>query len=248
MNMCTDGFPGVVAPVLSADVLGHVHQLNLDYLELLLVQRAMAQRVAEHDCLQRGGLSDLPERVLDTLHKATPAARQLIASAAFSLYSLGFEDQELWRSALRADARPVDGRYAIPSGAAVQSSFCELALMHAWHVAVTQPLAASVLYGMPTQLIELLSRARLWQLRRIALECPELLMPRWPGNPCFWPEMIRFAVAGDSRRLHTIQQLGHQLIAIDLQTSTGKRNAARDRQYNLLRQRLRARSSHLERR
>jgi hypothetical protein len=230
MDSCTDGFPGVVTPVLTADLLDHVGQLNLDYLDLL---------VAEYSCPDGSGARDLPERVLEALRKTSQDARQLLAKAAFSLYSLGFEDQSFWRSALRADSRPIDGRYGVPAGVVVQSSFCEIALLHAWHVAVSQPIAARVLYGMPPPLIEQLSRARLWQLRRIALDYPGLLMPRWPANPCFWPEMIRFAATGDLRRLHTLQQLGHQLIAIDLQTSVGKRCAGRERQHNLLRQRLR---------
>jgi hypothetical protein len=229
MDICAQGLPGVVTPILTSELLGRIYQLNLDYLELMM---------AAHTSPAAGGMRFLPDRVLDSLCKTTHETRQKIATTAISLYSLGFEDQEFWRTALRFDEQPIDGRYGALSSSVVQSSFCELALLHAWHVAVTQPIAARVVYGMPTAIIDRMARVRLWQLRRIAVDYPGLLMPRWPANPCFWADMIKFAASGDHRRLHTLQQLGHQLIAIDLQSSADKRGAARDRQRNLLTQRL----------
>ena len=224
----TDGIPGVVAPVLTAELLQRIRELNEDYLELLIIEDGRLGRAAL-----------LPSRVLDELRKSSSEAKQLLAKTAFSLYSLGFEAQQFWRTALRAAPPLLAERYGSGKSAHLSGSFLELALLHAWHSAVSQPLAARFVYGIPTSLIDCLSRAPLWQLRRIAVEYPDLLMPRWHANPCFWPEMIRFAASGDLRRLHTLQQLGHQLIAIDLQTSTDMRSAVGARQRNLLRQRLR---------
>jgi hypothetical protein len=229
MDICAQGMPGVVTPILTSELLGRIYQLNLDYLELL---------IAEHASAALGGVRFLPNRVSDALCKSSHEGRQKIANTAISLYSLGFEDQDFWRTALRFDDQPIDGRYGVPSASLVQSSFCELALLHAWHVAVTQPIAARMVYGMPMPIIDRMAQVRLWQLRRIAVDYPGLLMPRWPSNPCFWSDMIKFAMSGDMRRLHTLQQLGHQLIAIDLQTSADKRGAARERQRNLMTQRL----------
>ena len=230
MNPCTDGLPGAVAPVLTAEMLARLHTLNLDYVELL---------ITEHAYPNWSGLQFLPDRVLTALTKISSEARQELATTSFTLYSLGFEDHDFWRSALRADRQPLDARYGVLSSAVVQSSFCELALVHAWHVAVTQPLAARLLYGMQTAIIERIARAQLWQLRRIAVDYPGLLMPRWPSNPCFWPDMIKFATLGDGRRLQMAQQLGHQLIAIELQAGEAANSASQQRQRNLLQQRLR---------
>ena len=221
---------GSVAPVLGADLLGRIYQLNFDYLEILIAEHTSELRVS--------GTRYLPERVHEALSKTSSNARQSIATTSFSLYSLGFEDQGFWRTALRLYEQPVDGRYGAVGAAPVQSTFCELALLHAWHIAVTRPVAARVVYGMPTPIIERMSHARLWQLRRIAVDYPGLLTPRWPTNPCFWSDIIGFAIQSDVRRLHTVQQLGHQLIAIDLQASTEKHSAVRARQSNLLQQRL----------
>jgi hypothetical protein len=106
MDSYTDGFPGVVSPILTADLLARIHQLNLDYLELL---------IAEHTCPELGGMRYLPDRVLEALRATSSDARQMLATTAFSLYSLGFEDQEFWRSALRLDPQPIDGRYGVLS-------------------------------------------------------------------------------------------------------------------------------------
>lgn len=229
MDSLTDGFPGAAAPVLATDLRERLAALNLDYLELLIAAAASPAS---------GGLQSLPDRVLESLRKADRASLRLLASAAFSLYSLGFEDQEFWRTALRIDASSIDARYGTVSAAVVQSSFCEIALLHAWHVAVSQPLAARLIHGMSATLVASMTNAQFWQLRRIAVDYPGLLMPRWPANPCFWPEMVKFSIAGDTRRLHALQQLGHQLLAIDLLASSDRCGAARQRQHNLLRQRL----------
>ena len=239
MESCTEALPGVitrgvtlpgvVTPVLTANLLARIHQFNLDYLELLTVETRCGA----------SGPHCLPDRVLDALRKTTQATRHKVAASSFALYSLGFEDQEFWRTALRFDEPTIDGRYSTTQPTTAQSAFCELALVHAWHVALNQPIAARMIYAMPAPIIERLSHTRLWQLRRIALAQPGLLMPRWATNPCFWPEIVKFAASNDMRRLHAVQQLGHQLIAVDLQSSGEKRSAVRERQRNLLLQRLR---------
>jgi hypothetical protein len=229
MSSKLDGLLGGAGPILTNDLLNRLQDLNLDFLELV---------IAERRGLGASGLRHLPDRVLDALAQCSPASRQALASATFSLYSLGFEDQDFWHSALRAGEQPIDERYGVLSSAVVQTAFCEVALLHAWHVAVAQPLAARVVYGMPNAIIERMALAQLWQLKRIAADYPGLLIPRWPANPCFWPDMIRFARAGDQRRLATVQQLGHQLIAVELQAHAAPNSAARQRHRNLLLQRL----------
>lgn len=228
MNAKLDSLPGIGPPILSTELLNRLYELNLDYLELL---------ISEHIAPASGGMRYLPTRLLDALAASSLEARQALATSTFSLYSLGFEDQHFWRSALDLAEQPIDARYGVLSATLVQTSFCEVALLHAWHVAVTQPIAARLLYGMSTVIADRIARVQLWQLKRVAADHPGLLVPRWPSNPCFWPDMIQFAVNGDLRRLDTIQQLGRQLIAVQLQACAVKLSATR--QSNLLQQRLR---------
>ena len=220
--------PMATTPVLTRELLDRQQDLNLDYLDLVIAEQAFG-----------GGLAcRFPDRVLEGLMECTFEQRQALAATAFSLYSLGFEEQYFWQSALRRTALPVEARYRVPGSVAMETAFCEVALVHAWHVAVTRPIAARMLYGMPTTLANRMSFTQLWQLKRIAADHPGLLMPRWPSNPRFWPDMIRFARAGDLQRLDTAQQLGHQLMATELQASAAHRSATHQRQQHLLLQRL----------
>jgi hypothetical protein len=110
-------------------------------------------------------------------------------------------------------------RYAQPHRASLQASLCEVALLYAWHVTTWSPLAARLIYAMPETVAGRLAAAPPWYVRRLAVHHASLLLPRWPTNPGFWPDLVRFASAGDQQRLATAKVLGSQLIAAELQGS-----------------------------
>ena len=209
MSGTMEDSPGASAPVLSAALLARVHELNLDYVELLISEHASPGCAAQ--------LQHLPPRLLPTLASLCASSRRALAATPFTLYSLGFEDDGFWRSACATQAQPVGQRYSSDGGASLQRPFCELALLHAWHVAVCSPLAARMVYAMPEATAHRLAATPLWQIRRIANDHPELLAPRWPTNQAFWPDLTYFAATGDAQRLRTAQLLGHQLIAAELE-------------------------------
>jgi hypothetical protein len=206
MHVMDDDLPGASAPVLSAAILARIHDLNCDYLDLL-----------RRDAAASSGCS-LPNKVLRALADLPSNARRQLATVPFTLYSLGFEDQELWRANAAAVGAARE-RYAGAHAACPAEAFCEIALFHAWHVAVLHPLAARVAYSLPDETAARLVITPLWQLRTVSRHVPQLLLARWPTNPCFWPDLIRFASAGDLRRLRTVQLLGTQLIAAELQAA-----------------------------
>lgn len=193
------------ARVLNDALLMRAHELNRDYVELLV-----AQAKARHD------VEGLPLSLLYEISALSAAARLRLAAAPFMLYSLGFEDQHLWRAIVEDErvAAPQD-RYVVAS-APPATAFCEVALFFAWHTAVLNRFAARMLFSMPDALGEQIVQTPLWRLRRIAAEFPGLLLPRWPSNPAFWPDLLRFAAAGDWQRLEMTQLLGSQLIAAEL--------------------------------
>ena len=82
---------------------------------------------------------------------------------------------------------------------------------------MSHPTAARVLYAMPASLIARLANMPLWSLRHLAMNCAGLLTPRWPANPCFWPDLVHFAGADDCERLSAAQLLGNQLISVELE-------------------------------
>jgi hypothetical protein len=203
------------APVLDAALLGRIQQLNLDYLELLVAENASGECAAQLQHLpptQRAAVAALPTSALSAM-AATP----------YTLYSLGFEDENFWASicadSIEGIPSTVVHRYASALHTTAQYAFCNLALFHAWHVAATNPMAARVLYAMPYTTAEKLAATPLWQITCIASRHAALLMPRWPTNPAFWPDLIRFAAAKDVRRLTTARLLGVQLVAAELEVA-----------------------------
>lgn len=213
--------PGSRAPVLNSTLLARVHELNADYLELLLLEPANPPHSSSVEAL--------PQKVCDALACVAPAWREQIAACPFALYSLRFDDQQFWHTALDdfgAHSRPesahesVESRYGAVSARPLSSAFCEMAAFFAWHTATTNPVAARVLFAMPDSLAERLLHTPLWQVRRIAMDYPGLLVPRWPTNPGFWPDLVQFAAACDTHRLETARLLGSQLIAAELESAT----------------------------
>ncbi len=202
----TDVVPGNCLPVLGPALLLRTRELNLDYVRLLLAERAPSSE-------------SLSDKVLDGLSQLSAAARGALAACSYTLFSLGFDDIRFWSAALAGGSTDDPGdRYGDDSVPSMQGAFCEVALFFAWHVSQANPLAARVLFAMPGAIEEQLAAAPLWQLRRVALDYPGLLVPRWPHNPAFWPDLVRFAASSDPRLL-TAQLLGHQLIASELDGS-----------------------------
>lgn len=222
----TEELPGASAPVLSAAVLAQIHELNLDYLELL---------AAEHNVPDpHGQLQHLPCKLHATIASLAPPARISLAALPYTLYSLGFEDEKLWRAlaepAALASSLSMTERYAQPHSPSLQASLCEVALLYAWHVATSSRLAARLIYAMPEAVTQRLTAAPPWYVRRLAVHHASLLMPRWPTNPGFWPDLVRFAAAADQPRLATAKVLGSQLIAAELQGSALQSPRLRARQ------------------
>jgi hypothetical protein len=63
----------------------------------------------------------------------------------------------------------------------------------------------------------------MWRVKRIAAEHANLLAPRWPTNPRFWPDLVRFATQEDLPQLETAKLLGNQLIAAELTAAARRR-------------------------
>ena len=211
--MIKEDLPGAYAPVLRVDLLARVHSLNLDYLELLAAEHELAGRAAQ--------LQYFPPKLHPTFAELSQSQRERIASTPYALYSLCFEDVRFWRAACAPAKASLDVRYAASSSAWLQGPFCEVALIYAWQVASSHPLAARLVYSMTADVREILIDTPLWQIKRIANDYPGLLIPRWSRNAAFWPDLLRIPkLAVDHGGLMASQLLGLQLITADLIAAT----------------------------
>jgi hypothetical protein len=208
-----DALPFVKPPVLDAALLQRICDLNFDYLRLLQ---------AEHDqpnCAAQ--LQHFPPKFLSAIARFDMPAMQRMARTPYTLFSFGFEDRKFWRVACE-DEDTLLARYGANSSVWLQGPFFEVALAFAWHVANCNRLAARVLFAMPDASIDLVAGTSLVQIRRIAIDYAGLLLPRWPTNPSFWPDLARFAQTDDRTRLRNVTLLGTQLIAAQLQIAAGE--------------------------
>ena len=209
-----EDLPASAAPVLRTELLVRIHALNLDYLDLL------AAELASDGCAAQ--LQFFPPKLQPSFAALSASDRKRIAHAPYALYSLCFEDVRFWQTACEPSVEPLDARYVCNASSWLQGPFCEIALIQAWQVTMIAPLAARVLYAMSEPVSRLLVATPLWQVKRIAGDYPGLLLPRWPGNRGFWPDLISFSQSNDLMRLATTQLLGLQLIAAELGASTNR--------------------------
>jgi hypothetical protein len=208
MSICIteDASGSACAPVLRADLLARIQALNADYLDLL---------IAEFEAGDVHGQC-FPPRFAAALAAMTRSVRLRIAAVPYTLFSLCFEEARFWLTVCAAQNAPFASRYACLSHRGARDVFCEIALLEAWHTARVQPRAAQVLHAMSPEVCSSLASIPLWQVKRIANEYPGVLMPRWPNNPAFWPDLLRLSCALDAKRFAAAQLLGFQLIAAEL--------------------------------
>ncbi|AMN48206.1 hypothetical protein ACG33_14085 [Steroidobacter denitrificans] len=208
-HVFTDDSSENLAPVLTTALLARVHALNLDYLELLVA-----------DCRRTpctGQAQRLPVRLHPWIRTLSRAACDGLATSPFALYSLRFDDEPFWEQVCRdakrtAVSMPVTQRYASVPGSAAHA-FCEVALLHAWHVAAVNRLSTRIVYAMPEATAMRLAQLTIWQVKHLAAAHPDLLAPGWPAHPAFWRDLLRFAHLGDQMRLSAAKLLGTQLVA-----------------------------------
>ena len=197
-----------LAPILRFDLLDAQHGLNADYLELLQAEQRYGTCSAQ--------LQFLPSRLHARLAGLADIERQRLARTPYALYSLRFEDERFWTQLSEPAEHSLDVRYAGSRSTCLQTQFCETALLQAYQVARTMPLAARLMYSMREPVRERLAALPLWRIRRLAADHPSLLLPKWPTHACFWPDLLSCSSASDGARLTTVQLLGVQLIASEL--------------------------------
>lgn len=188
--------------------------LNLDYLQMLLVEGSSADPKSER-------AFSLETEWITELACAPESRLQDIAECTFSLFTACLHQAHLWRQVAAEAERERTSRYApARSRAPTRSVFLQCVLFYAWHLAQVDRGSARSTLGLSDEVAEILLGFELWQLRRAALEYPQLLAPRWASNACFWPDLIQYARHGNRQFLDYARLLGTQLLAQDLEPSS----------------------------
>lgn len=194
--------------ILPRGAVAELAGLNRDYLELLIA--AQADEPAA-----------LSPAVLDGLRRASPVALDAMSACSYSLFLIESRHVvQVDNPAPHCVHDPVTKRY----GSAVLDgggwpSFTMAALSFAWQLCRQNGMSARVMLGFPEETAAALAATDLWRLRSVAARQVLPLQPRWSGNPCFWPDLLRSAFALDPLRLDLARLLGAQLQAADLHAS-----------------------------
>ena len=169
--------------VLSAAVLEPLHELNRRWLALLMRMPRLWPA--------RSGGSRLPDPIGASLLALTPERCVEIARCPFSLFTASFNDGVYWHGF--ADNTAVhEPRPAERDGCAEDAltSFAELALFYAWHLARVNSAAARIVLGMTDQTLNAFEMLTLTTLQNLAVSGQPLLAPRWPDRPGFWLQLL----------------------------------------------------------
>lgn len=228
------GSPALVAPAAL-----QLQALNLDYLQLLILEKQ------EFHAEAYGEAPALDAQLTSAMADAPLSRLADLADCGISLFTLSLHNVSLWqRIASTGVHDAMSRRYAAVGetadgsgqGLARRSAFMECAVFYAWHLANADRRAALNCLGMPGHTADILASLQLWQLRNMAIKHPQLLAPRWPANTCFWPDLVQYLSSGDRRHLDHARLLGAQLMAQELEPSaieylmSRKQNLYRTRQ------------------
>ncbi len=195
-------------------LLASLQTLNSEFLMLAVEpQRWPAQRSF-----------GLRAEILQSIRELTMRGRAAICASNYSLFTLRLCDPWFWRATTSRDCAAGQSTTEATVEESTESSDRRELLvldimLFVWHVAQTAPLAGRLMLGMSDEVHAVLCALSLRQMRQLAQSGEIPLVARWPDNPCFWPDLVRFARPGYSRELELTHLQGTQLLAAELATS-----------------------------
>jgi hypothetical protein len=195
---------------LSPTTLESMTEMNAEVLALLRAQ-----------CSASGApRAPLIQDVSDLLLNLDAASMRRAAGSAVLLVDAGFADGSRWSDAI---VGAVNDRGSTPPepfftvDAAV--SVLRLVMVHAWHLARSEPTAARLLLGLSAANVAVIGGCTLHRLMLLAEARAQWLRPRWENRPRIWRDLLRTAAEGDDAALERLRVRGLQLLAADARAS-----------------------------
>jgi hypothetical protein len=195
--------------VLSDAVLEPLYELNHAY--LLMLARVPRQ-------WRSPSAVRLPDPVCIALMSLAPDERDAVARCPFSLFNAQLHDEGLWSQLAQpggVEERPSESE--TDQLRVCLSAFAQLALFFVWHLAHSNAAAARVVFGMSERTLAIFQRLTLTRVQQIALERPDLLVPRWPERTTFWKELLQPTPSrSDGEVASDVRLLGLQMLAAEM--------------------------------
>jgi hypothetical protein len=192
--------------VISEDVLIQIAELNYDFLRVLRVG-PIEERTADR-------LLGLRRNVLERLLALADEHLRRLAACPYALFDLRLGDVQFWRA---VRGRHVPTTYAtadMPDFLRQNASqFVAVALMYAWHLARTQPIAAMLTMGMTQETANTFALKSIVTFRAVTNLAPGLLIAAQGDNKVLWPDLVHYVVSGTRAQFEAAVRRGSQLIA-----------------------------------
>jgi len=191
----------VIEPELGRHILAELADLNADFISLIK---------STESCIHRPSLPDEQIEQLRALSK--PAVRRL-TNCAFALFDLRLQDADLWRAL--GDGKP-------PKGFSVNDAlggnelhgpvrlFTLSALMYLRHLSDINRFFAKLSFGVSPEVLEIVSKLAINQLREIANRYPTLLCGRFGQHPQAWTDLLKLAKRNDTEPMLPAKILGYK--------------------------------------
>jgi hypothetical protein len=188
---------------LSQRALNDLMSLNLVFLGLIRARAAGRGPAASP--------FGLPRPLPAAIARLGNAELVSVAGCPFALCSFGLHEFDDWAGLLAQQVSEPAAADGWPGAAGRGRQFAAVALAMIRDLAVTEPHAASLFFGMPPALAELFAATDLAALPRFASEAEGSLKARLADHPRFWPELVAAARSASVDRQRAIRDLGLQL-------------------------------------
>ena len=183
--------------------------LNDQCLELLIDQAMLRAQAAP----------TLLRDLLDLWCSLDVNSRRRAAACPFLLVDAGFADPYRWRwvgGHRIGDREPaaLAPFFSVPRLPRVAHQV----FAHAWYIARTQPIGASLYLGIPPTCVSLFRSCSMRQITELADQHPGWLRPRWAGRVEFWRDLLEAAIANEGLALERARLQGVLWLGAELRT------------------------------
>ncbi len=191
----------------------HIAELNGRFLELL-AHSAAAEGV--------GIGTPIVVDLLPEWRQLSRAGLHRLAACPYLLLDAGFALPAHWREVLAGAVQDAadNGR---GREHAISTDLVRRALVLAWHLARSNPLAARITLGMNAECTLLIAARSIHQLEALAELRPSWVRPRWENRLDVWRQLLQAATHDQPQRLRQLQLRGLQLMAGSLMARPAER-------------------------